>query len=89
VILKVVPFSKGGILLTTRKPTPCDTHLYCDSISVRKLEGSCLTLEFFFFFPLVELGFELRDLQLQSRHPTTSPTPPVHFCFSYFGDGVW
>jgi hypothetical protein len=36
-------------------------------------------VDFWFFFFLVELGFELRALYLQNRHHTSGTTTPVHF----------
>jgi hypothetical protein len=42
----------------------------------------CLCL----FYFLVELGFELRALCLQSRCSTTWVTSSVHVCSGYFGD---
>jgi hypothetical protein len=43
---------------------------------------------FFFFFPFVELGFELRPLHLQRRRSTAWATPPVRFALANYFLGL-
>jgi hypothetical protein len=43
----------------------------------------------FFFFFLVELGFELMALCLQSKHSTTLATLPIHFVLVILEMGFW
>jgi hypothetical protein len=53
------------------------------------LKNTYFIYQVFFFFFLVRLGFELWASCLQSRHSTTSVTPPLRFALVVLEMGVF
>jgi hypothetical protein len=67
-----LPHWKRSRLVTSNYYSLC--HQQSPSVSFFRVTGSLI-----FLLLLMELGFELRALCLQSRYSITWATPPVHF----------